>query len=102
MRAVAAGSATGNKHISHIHSTPVTVQMASPGREAGGAMKKDEQSDAERSTEVERQRKGGMIFFMRRLVEEVEEMKIGEGGLVVQGRDGAVCTCLCNAMVTRD
>lgn len=51
MQAVAAGSATGNKHISHIHSTPVTVQMASPGREAGRAMKKDEQSDAQGNTE---------------------------------------------------
>lgn len=57
-QAVAAGSATGNKHISHIHSTPVTVQMASPGREAGRAMKKDEQSDRERNTEGRRQREG--------------------------------------------
>lgn len=57
-----AGSATGNKHISHIRSTPVTVQMASPGREAGKAMKKDEQSD--RETQRRRDKgKGGTVFF---------------------------------------
>lgn len=57
MQAVAAGSATGNKHISHIHSTPVTVQMASPGREAGRAMKKDEQSDTQGNTEEKKTKK---------------------------------------------
>lgn len=57
MQAVAAGGATGEKHISHIHSAPVTVQMASPGREAGRAMKKDEQSDREGNTEEKGQRK---------------------------------------------
>lgn len=47
MQEAASGTATGNKHISHIHRTPVTVQMGSTGREAGRAMKKDEQSDKE-------------------------------------------------------
>lgn len=46
--AVAAGSATGNKPITHIGSTPVTVQMAGPQRAKGGAMKKDEQSKHQR------------------------------------------------------
>lgn len=46
--AVAAGSTTGNKPITHIRSAPVTVQMASPRRAAGGAMKKDEQSKQQR------------------------------------------------------
>lgn len=41
---MAAGNAAGNKHISHIYATPVTVQMVSPMREAASAMKKDEQS----------------------------------------------------------
>ena len=63
MQAGAAGSATGNKHISHIHSAPVTVQMASPGREAGRAMKKDEQSYRERNTEEGRQRDGRNDIF---------------------------------------
>lgn len=62
MQAVAAGSATGNKHISHIHSTPVTVQMASPGREAGRAMKKDEQSDTQGNTE-EKTKKREELYF---------------------------------------
>lgn len=44
MQAAAAGSATGNKHISHTHSTPVTAQMAALEGRAHGAMKKDEQS----------------------------------------------------------
>lgn len=85
MQVGAAGSATGNKHINHIHSAPVTVQMASPGREAGRAMKKDEQSDrAERETQRRGdKRKGEMIFFMSRLSKEIKEggWWCGSGGL---------------------
>lgn len=60
MPSVAAGSAKGNEHISHIHSTPVTVQMASPGREANRAMKKDVQS--EKLWEEEAKGKGGILL----------------------------------------
>lgn len=76
-----AGSATGNKHISHIRSAPVTVQMASPGREAGRAMKKDEQSDRGRNTEEERikgREERYSSFFMGRLLKDIEETKSQE------------------------
>lgn len=95
MQAVAAGSAKGNKHISHRLGAPVTVQMASPGREAGRAIKKDEQSDREGNTEEERQREGrnGVFsFFMGRFLKETGE-KGGVGGQVGS-------TCLCNTTAT--
>lgn len=60
MQTVAAGGATGNKHISHIHSTPVTVQMAGPGRDADRTMKKDEQS--EKHWEEETKGREGLYF----------------------------------------
>ncbi|CAB1450435.1 unnamed protein product [Pleuronectes platessa] len=63
MQAVAAGSATGNKHITHLHSAPVSAQMASPAREAGRAMKRDELSDGEGNAEEERQREGRKDIF---------------------------------------
>lgn len=58
--AAAAGSAKGNEHISHTRSAPVTVQMASPGREANRAMKKDVQS--EKLREEEAKGKGGILL----------------------------------------
>lgn len=94
MQAVAAGSATGNKHISHIHSTPVTVQMASPGREAGGAMKKDERSDRGENAEEERQREGRDDIFHGQLVQGNGE----ESGTLVVLSEG--CLCLCSAEVS--
>lgn len=86
MQAVAAGSATGNKHISHIHSAPVTVQMASPGREAGRAMKKDEPSDGEGNTEEERQREGRDDIFHGEIVKgDRGRGDSGGGGCWVRG-----------------
>lgn len=73
-----AGSATGNKHISHIRGAPVTVQMASSGREAGRAMKKDEQSD--RGGETKGREERYFSFVRGRLLKEMEERRCQEAG----------------------
>lgn len=70
MQTLAAGSATGNKHISHLRSTPVSVQMGSSGREVGRAMKKDEQSEKETHIGGKIKETGGITFFMATLITE--------------------------------
>lgn len=78
MQTLAAGSATGNKHIIHIHSTPVTVQMGSPGREAGRAMKKDEQS--QKATQREEDKGNGWNYIFHEDFEEIAKQEIVVGG----------------------
>lgn len=73
MQSAASGTSTGNKNISHFHSTPVTVQMGSPGREAVRAMKKDEQSERGSGTREQDKEKHEIIFFLLRLLKQIEE-----------------------------